>query len=238
MQIELINFTYSFKELNISVGQIEEGMGYDFGAAPEPFSEMIRSALQQGDQLCDIKGCLSISDHFSSDRTNYFEAQGITFNVGRKIAKQLDYSQGCALFICTAGPEISRKSKALMAEGNLMEGYILDVIGSVMVETAMDLMQNSLERDMANRGLKITNRFSPGYCGWALFEQKQFFSLFPDGQCGIHLSDSCLMDPVKSVSGVIGFGEKVVKRNYECQLCELQSCIYRSIRQRKSKVSE
>jgi len=59
--------------------------------------------------------------------------------------------------------------------------------------------------------------------------------LFPENHCGIKLSDSCLMDPIKSVSGVIGFGRNVKKTAYECQMCELETCIYRKIRLAKAK---
>jgi hypothetical protein len=237
MQPELKNFAYSFKELGITVSDIEEAMGYDRGLSPDPFPDMIAHALDQCEQLCDIKGSLMISENFSVDRSGCFTIEGITFFVGKKIAAQLKLAVGGALFICTAGAGISRRCKALTAEGELMEGYMLDVIGSVTVESAIDKIQQSLEFELTKSGQKIANRYSPGYCGWALSEQKQFFALFPKNHCGISLSDSCLMDPMKSVSGVIGFGKNVKKTLYECQICELHTCMYRKIRIAKSKLS-
>jgi len=237
MQPELKNFAYSFKELNIAVSDIEEAMGYNRGLSPDPFQDMIAQALDQCEQLCDIKGSLMITENFSVDKAGSICVEGITFFVGKKIAQQLKFSDGGALFICTAGEGISNFSKSLMAKGELIEGYMLDVIGSVTVEAAIDKIQLSLELELTNSGQKMTNRYSPGYCGWALSEQKQFFTLFPKNHCGINLSDSCLMDPLKSVSGVIGFGKNVNKTAYECQMCELQTCIYRKIRLAKSKLS-
>ncbi|MCK7517168.1 MAG: hypothetical protein MZV64_05325 [Ignavibacteriales bacterium] len=38
-------------------------------------------------------------------------------------------------------------------------------------------------------GLKTTNRFSPGYCGWHVSEQHNLFRLVPDNYCGITLND-------------------------------------------------
>lgn len=235
MQPELKNYTYTFNELDISVGLIEEAMGYGLGQSPEPFFDMIAIALEQCDDLCNIKGSLLISDKFSSDKSGIIIFEGVTFNVGKKIARQLINTEGGALFIGTAGAGIGEKSKELMAAGDLIEGYILDVIGSVTVEAAIDKIQNSFEYELTNCGKKITNRYSPGYCGWALREQKQFFAMFPENHCGIKLSDSCLMDPIKSVSGVIGFGANVKKTAYECQMCELETCIYRKIRLAKGK---
>ena len=230
MLTELKNYRYSFNELNIKVAMIEEGMGYSDSHSPEPFPEMIAMALEQCEVLCNIKGSLLVSSDFSCDKKGYFTLEGITFNTGTKIIKQLEKAGGAVLFICTAGSGIGEKSKELMANGDFMEGYILDVIGSVTVEAAIDKIQDSLENDLIGKGMNLTNRYSPGYCGWSLIEQEQLFDLFPNNFCGIQLSDSFLMDPVKSVSGIMGFGVNVKNGIYECQLCELTTCFYRKIR--------
>jgi len=235
MQPELKNYTYSFKELDINIGLIEETMGYGIGQSPVPFPDMISFALEQCEDLCNIKGSLLVSENFSTDKSGFFIFEGVTFNVGKKIARQLKNTEGGALFIGTAGAGIGEQSKELMAKGDLIEGYILDVIGSVTVEAAIDKMQDSFEYELTNSGKKITNRYSPGYCGWALSEQEQFFVLFPNNYCSIKLSDSCLMSPIKSVSGVIGFGSNIKKTAYECQMCELETCIYRKIGLTKGK---
>lgn len=235
MQPELKNFAYSFNELDITIGLIEEAMGYCRGQSPEPFPDMIAIALEQCNKLCNIQGSLLVSDNFSIDKAENFHFERVTFKVGKKIARQLRNAEGGALFICTAGAGIGERSKELMAAGDLIEGYILDVIGSVTVEAAIDKIQDSFEYELINSCYKMTSRYSPGYCGWALSEQKQFFALFPENQCGIKISDSCLMDPIKSVSGVIGFGKNVKKTAYECQMCELETCIYRKIRLAKRK---
>jgi len=235
MQRELKFFSYSFNELNISIGLIEETMGYGMGQSPDPFPGLIGKALDQCEKLCSIKGCLLISENFALDKTGSFVFEGVNFNVGKKIARQLRNAEGGALFICTAGAGIGERSKQLMAEGDLMEGYLLDVIGSVTVEAAIDKIQDSFESELMVMGYKMANRYSPGFCGWDLSEQKQFFSLFPENQCGIKISDTCLMDPVKSVSGVICFGTSVKKLVYECQMCELETCVFRKIRMAKYK---
>ena len=235
MPTELKDFVFLFKELKITVGLIEEAMGYCSGQSPEPFPDMIAFALEQAHVLCNIKGSLLVSNDFSLDKTGIINFEGVIFNIGKKIARQLINTEGAALFIGTAGAGIGEKSKELMAAGDLIEGYILDVIGSVTVEAAIDKIQDSFECELIHERRKITNRYSPGYCGWALSEQKRFFELFPLNHCGIKLSESCLMDPIKSVSGVIGFGTNVKKTTYECQMCELETCIYRKIRLAKGK---
>ena len=80
---------------------------------------------------------------------------------------------------------------------------------------------------------RITNRYSPGYCGWQVAEQHKLFQLIPDNYCGIRLTESALMDPVKSVSGIIGIGENVKINPYTCRMCDMPDCVYRKVRDRK-----
>ena len=66
------------------------------------------------------------------------------------------------------------------------------------------------------------------YCGWHVSAQPALFSLFPEkNPCGIELTDSCLMLPMKSVSGVIGIGPDVRYLPYTCGICDKKDCYKR-----------
>jgi hypothetical protein len=122
-----------------------------------------------------------------------------------------------------------------MKDGDLLTGYIYDVAGSVIVDAAADFMQNELELSVNLSGKKITNRYSPGYCGWYVAEQHKLFQLVPDNYCGIRLTESALMDPVKSISGIIGIGANVKMNPYTCGLCEMKNCVYRKKKEIRDK---
>jgi hypothetical protein len=236
MHHQIRDFVFSFEELAITSDQIEEVMGYLPGQSPEPFPEMIRAALAKGPEFSEVQGSVIISRNFSVDvNEGSFLFENSSFFADKKMVSQLSNSAGAVVFIGTAGSAIGEASQKLMADGELMEGYILDLLGSVIVGAAIEKIEKVLFQELKLNGFHLSNRYSPGYCGWPLTEQKKLFSLFPDNHCGIRLTDSCLMDPVKSVSGIIGFGSKVVKHLHECQLCDLQTCIYRNIRLSKQK---
>ena len=74
-----------------------------------------------------------------------------------------------------------------------------------------------LENYVLPLGYGVSHPYSPGYCGWHVTQQKFFFSLLPEQPCGVRLSESSLMSPIKSVSGVIAVGERIVKRKYGCE---------------------
>ena len=52
--------------------------------------------------------------------------------------------------------------------------------------------------------------------------------------CGVSLTESSLMVPIKSVSGIIGLGPQVRHLDYTCGLCDFKQCYKRKQRIRKS----
>ena len=159
--------------------------------------------------------------------------EGVTFEAGAQVCGYLKEATEAALFLCTAGPLFSDEAHRLNAEGEFLEAYIIDAIGSLTVERAMDKIHKALEEEQALRGLKITNRYSPGYCNWPLKDQRALFGFVGKNPTGIELSESCLMHPIKSVSGVIGIGEKARRRAYGCVVCQNKTCIYRRLVQKE-----
>ncbi len=203
-------------------------MGYSPGSAPEPLTDLIAEVSDELMPLGDVKAEYLIFNRLASDPdSKSIEIEGVVFCVKPVIFSQIKKAGGAALFICTAGAEIGIRSRASMKDGDLLRGYVYDVIGSEVVENAADRMQEELRLEVAASGLKITNRFSPGYCGWDVAEQHKLFSFFPENYCGISLTESSLMNPVKSVSGLIGIGRDVRYAPYQCHLCEDKNCIYR-----------
>ena len=157
------------------------------------------------------------------------DAINVNLKTGNQIASYIKGSTLIAVFICTAGDTFTKQSKEYNARGEILEAYVIDAIGSLTVENAMDRIQHELETILYNEGLSSTNRYSPGYCNWALSGQRELFALIGNNPTGIHLTASCLMRPIKSVSGIIGIGTDVKKREYGCVICKNKECIYRKI---------
>lgn len=224
-------FEYSFSDLKLDVAYIEKVIGYKDGESHEAISDMISVLLRESADICSIKAEYRIYDEVRFNETGKsVEIENISFQINKIIYKQIKKSGSIAIFLCTAGEETGLRSRKFMKEGDLLTGYILDVIGSEVAEAAADLMQDRLQEEMSDAGLSITNRFSPGYCGWDVAEQQKLFRLMPDNFCNIRLSDTSLMNPEKSVSGFIGIGANVKRLPYTCHLCDMKDCIYRKNR--------
>ena len=116
-----------------------------------------------------------------------------------------------------------------MQDNDLSEAYILDAMGSVAVEDLVDKFQLTIKNEYERVGKTVTLRFSPAYCDWPLTEQKKLFSLFDPGDIPVQLLDSCLMQPVKSISGVFGIVPHGSALYNPCRYCDDRACKARRI---------
>jgi hypothetical protein len=229
-------FQINFSDLNLNVKQIEEVLGYQEGDDREFVTDLIKEILTESETVCSIKAQYIIYKDIEFNNTDKsLTINEINFQIGKIVFGQVKKSESIAVFLCTAGEEIGKISRKAMYEGDPLRGYIYDIVGSMIAEAASDFMQNELEKALATSAYKISNRYSPGYCGWHVVEQHKLFQLIPYNFCGIKLTESALMDPVKSVSGIIGIGKNVKYNPYTCQMCDMQDCLYRKVREKKFK---
>ncbi|MDA3821531.1 MAG: hypothetical protein PF450_02805 [Bacteroidales bacterium] len=225
-----ISFSYKFSELNITEKKLAEIMGYtEMESTPEPVIDSIKNIFILAEDLCNIKGGYIISNDLIIDQENKrIFSHNNWFETKQIVTHQLRRSEQAAWFVCTAGKEITKYSKQQAENGDTIGGYVLDVLSNIIVDKAMDFIQSELKLEVAKLGLKITNRYSPGYCDWNISEQKKLFQAFPENFMDVSLTESCLMIPIKSVSGLIGIGKNVHYNDYTCNLCSDVNCFYRN----------
>ena len=221
--------SYSLRELSLDVEYLSAMLGFPDGDLPEPFGEYVERAIQEAELLCDIRGIYRFSENCELSAINsHILVEGLEFGIGKTVAKELRDATSVAFFICTAGERISRRSQDLLSGDDPVLGYVFDLLGSMIVESVADKLQMEIKETALSKGLRITNRYSPGYCKWSVADQHKLFSFFPPNCCGIKLTDSALMYPIKSVSGIIGVGADVSFREYTCNLCNQLDCFQRN----------
>ncbi|MDD4107465.1 MAG: vitamin B12 dependent-methionine synthase activation domain-containing protein [Prolixibacteraceae bacterium] len=228
-------FEFSFEELGIKAEEIEELMGFEQNSLTYPFSEWIEKGLKKAPSLCHIKAGFRIADNIKTNHHNYtIKIDDQLFNPGKTVLSHLGNVTSAALYLCTAGEEISIFAKSLREHGDDYMYYIYDVIGSVTAEKAAEKLLDIIEEYAAERGMQISTSFSPGYRDWSVSEQHKLFALLPENFCGISLSDAALMHPVKSVSGITGLGSECNRQFPKCNWCTDTDCIYGKIRRNKN----
>ena len=195
---------------------------YTFALIRQLIGESLKTAEPSGGYLWTRATGNSSSDEIS--------IPGVRFKTGKTVRKMLLGSESFVFFIASAGRGPEEMARSLLRDGLYLEAYIADLIGSAMVESVALMIHEKVREEAGAEGNLVTNRYSPGYCGWDVTEQKKLFSLFPSGFCGVLLSSSSLMLPIKSVSGVIGSGKSVTCRDYTCEICSMKECLFRRTR--------
>lgn len=224
----MIQYSFSVKELGISIQELEELA--HLGKEMPSYADFLKKELNILNEIVHITGGYTIRNGTITDDQLLLE--GVTFKAGADVTRFYKGMDKAAIFLCSAGEEVSERSKQLSKSGDLIEGYLVDLLGSVLVEKAMDRLHEQLRAEMLEQGLNITNRYSPGYCSWDVREQSLLFNFFPHNFCGVTLTDSCLMLPVKTVSGIIGIGKEVKFLNHLCNQCNSVNCLYRGKKKR------
>ncbi len=225
MRIKEISF--NFDDLTIDLERIQALLGYPDMPLPEPFDQYLEEVIGFARQVKEIRAIYRRIENIQIEPgRGILVADGLTFQVGRTICKELKNSEELIFYVCTAGKSISERSAVLLQGEDPAKGYIYDQVGVFITEAAGERMLQLIREELPE-GIKTTNRYSPGYCHWEVADQHQLFSLFPEAPCGVTLTPSALMTPVKSISGVIGIGKSVSYREYPCALCLSLNCVYR-----------
>ena len=207
--------TLSFEESGITAADVYEQMGYH-DAQPDKATQQETATILK-----------EVSQWLRPQFSYFVVNKQPDFEMGNIILRQLRGSEAFALFICTSGLEFEAYQQRLKEQGDMVRVFIADALGSVIAEKCADQMEKALQESIDKLGWMHTNRFSPGYCGWHVSQQQLLFPLFQGHTCGVKLTDSSLMIPIKSVSGIIGLGEKVRKLEYTCGLCDFKQCYKR-----------
>ncbi len=145
--------------------------------------------------------------------------------ISGNIGEYLDAAGRVAVFAVTVGEEISRLAEAAAKQGDAFSALVMDAAGSWAAEGAADALMLRIRRHLQD-GEELTLRYSPGYCGMEIGQQRKLFELVQAEAVGVTLMPSMLMHPLKSISGLVGLAPKEAVSNYRspCDLCPRTGC--------------
>ena len=146
---------------------------------------------------------------------------------GEDVKKLLRDCSEVILFAATLGTEVERLLQQT-AVRNMADAVMLDACASAAIENVCDNLCADLKEAVKPRFL--TDRFSPGYGDRPFAQQADFFRVLDiTRRIGVHLSESGLMIPQKSVTALMGIADKPQKmRSRGCAVCKMfLNCPYR-----------
>lgn len=145
------------------------------------------------------------------------EVAGVAFE-SLLLRKNLELANKVFPYIITVGPELER---AASAQVDLLKQYYLEEMANIALESAAGWLGGQLE---ARYGVTGLANMSPGSLeDWPITEQTKLFSIFGDTEkaVGVRLTDSLLMLPRKSISGILFPSDEGF---VACQLCDREHC--------------
>ena len=202
-------------------------LGGQEGSGDAHASALVEQYMEVCSQIMTPLAGYVMTEALETDSPEEIATAGLSFHCGKIVRNMLRHSHTYAFFLVTVGPEPEELARDLLAKGDFLDGYITDLLASALVDSVADAVHEEIRKEALAKSVKVTNRYSPGYCTWEVSEQQKLFSLFPERSFGISLSESSLMSPVKSISGIVGLGPRVKFNDYTCEICPMKTCQFR-----------
>lgn len=149
------------------------------------------------------------------------QGAGVTLT-GRSAEKMLADCHQAAVLACTLGSPFDALLRTEQAR-DMAKAVLLDACGSAWVEAGCD----EAAREISDRlpGRYLTDRFSPGYGDLPLELQSGLCAaLDTPRRLGVTVTESFLLNPVKTVTAVIGLSDRP-------QRARIRGCAYCSLRE-------
>lgn len=148
------------------------------------------------------------------------DIDGVQFK-SKVLRKNLDKVERVFIYIVTIGEKLEDKAASTR---DLLQQYYLEEIANLALDYILEHLEKYLETKYR---IEQLSTMEPGSLeDWPITQQKELFSIFGDTQkiVGVSLTDSFLMIPRKSVSGIF-FPTEI--KFYTCQLCPRKECAQR-----------
>lgn len=211
-------------EITIGIEDIQACMPYISDVVGDSY---VSDVVHIVNEAMDYRAVSVISDDIEFGEEGIC-IEGVYVRCGSKIVYKLDGSRKVAIVVCSLGQRIMDLYIRFKSEGETLNAYLCDIISNIAIGKLTDAVKAKVYQDEAKPySWGISMDFSPGDCAWSLEEQKKLLLLFPHGSCPVTLTDSYIMQPLKSLSFIMGLGPGLHGAGNKCQDCNLQQCSYK-----------
>lgn len=215
---------------NIDKRAVCQYLGYKNQTPPSFILSLIDSQLARAYQLIKPAYTYILKAIEGIKRHEVFLEDSLVLS-SKTVSYVLSDCEWVAVFLSTIGRDLEEEISKLMERGEMLSATILDAIGTEAVEKTTDRLQDDIEKLAKKMGCQATLRYSPGYCDWNVTQQEVIFQTIDSTALGVKLTSSCMMVPLKSVSGIIGIGKFDKTKPPPCFKCNKKvSCPYKRTR--------
>jgi hypothetical protein len=204
--------------------------GYKRGIdVPDPDVRLLfEEALALGGRLMEPRAVVRWSPARAEGDDRLALAGGVAFTIPG-IAGAWGALTEVAGAVVTIGEALEARVAALWDARELPLAAMLDSVGSGAVESLAEHVNDLLCQEGLARGVRVTNRISPGYGGWDVSEQDLLFQFVDGAPVGVTLNSACFMLPEKTITLLVGAGPDARVDHYftQCARCWMAGCAYR-----------
>lgn len=142
-----------------------------------------------------------------------------------------EQAQILAACICSLGAPLDDLIHQKTMQKDVYTAAFVDAVGTAMLENLAEKSMDLLEDTANGLSLFAGCRFGPGYRGLAMEAQVELFRLIDASAVGVHLNESLVMRPLKSLSFFVIFSKipREQGKDYKCSRCHLAKCRYRAV---------
>ncbi len=181
-------------------------LGYEKGATrlSETQEREAGRRIDEAFSLIQLKGSALILGLNECGRGKVVLENGIVFESADLSAMLKECGQ-VLLMGATAGSRIIPYIRGEAAKGDLSRAVIYDAAASEIVDSALDWLVSYFNQKLLRENKRVTpNRFSCGYGDFSLINQRKIHAALELEKIGVKITDSCILDPEKSVTAVAG----------------------------------
>lgn len=203
--------------------EIHRYLGYPRETIPAPhIAQHIEQILSEAQRCLKPRGTYSL--YAVTGRTPWSLKLG-SATISGNIGEFLEHANRIAVFVVTVGEAISKLAADAAQNGDVFASWVMDALGSWAAEAAADALMERIRPHLREQEA-LTLRYSPGYCGMDIAQQRILFQLVRADFVGVKLLPTLLMHPLKSISGIAGLGPKetVNSSRSPCDYCAQVGC--------------
>ena len=189
--------------------------GIDVNHIPEQYGDDVTNAQKLLEEYAEIVIIYKTSgiESVSENEVILEDGMKLSGQMPPMILKESKKLISCVITL-QGFTEASEQNEDIMIE------YFMDSWGSAYVECAQAWLGKYIKEELEKEGLKRTHLWSPGQHRFELVNQRTLFDILKPEEVGCTLTESYMMVPVKSGSGIWGIVDKEIEKLLlPCDFC-------------------
>jgi hypothetical protein len=135
----------------------------------------------------------------------------------RVLAKNLERTERVFPYVLTVGDTLENRASC---SESIIAKLVFETVGDLALGSALQHVQRHISKQYR---FETTSHMGPGQLDWPIEQQRELFSILDHvkDMVGVTLTESLMMVPRKSISGIIFPTEETF---ITCQLCQRNKC--------------